>query len=150
MTALTTAPDLIIRHVVHGGHHLRDFLPGNDNRRAVAHSVASKHEWCGGGIWGRVTPDGIGEWSGSAGCLTAKPRAALLFLTWAEVLEVIASGCHDGHREAYEDAFRTWSAQADASGPAGGWSADPTILHQAEKALIRHGAEHAQVQEVLF
>jgi hypothetical protein len=138
--------DLIIRAL--NGQHLNGFLPANDNQGAISHSVASKREWCGGGELGRVSGDGIGVWPSAAGWGTR--RNASLFLTWPEVLEVIAAGCRDGHREAYEAAFRDWSAQVEASGPAGRWFADTTPLHQATEALIRHGAERTQVQEALF
>jgi hypothetical protein len=146
VVGVTPTADLIIRAL--NGQHLHNFLPGNDNQGAISHSVGAKREWCGDGELGRVSSDGIGVWPSAAGWGTR--RTATLFLTWPEVLEIIASGCHDGHRDAYEAAFRDWSAQVEASGPAGCWFADTSALHAAEKALIRHGAEQTQAQEVLF
>ena len=112
---------LIIRGL--SGQHLHDWLPGQDNRAAIAAAVTSRHEWSGSG-YARVTGDGIGEWPTVASSYAARRSDAVLFVTWAEVLEVVERGCADGHRERYEAAAPGSDAMRDA-----------------KAALIRHGCE---------
>lgn len=144
---------LIIRGL--GGQHLWGFLPGRDNKEAVSAAVSSKRGWGVGPIHGQVGRDGIGEWPNSVAWRAAKPGNATLFVTWAELLEVVARGCADSYREQYEAAYAAWCAEigpTDWSVPRCGYpSAEATRrLHEATAALIRHGCQCAVVQEALF
>ena len=147
---------LIIRGL--SGQHLHGFLPGNDNRGAIARAAGGARCWGGPGQgWGGVTRDGIGEWPRSAGLRDRRPSVAVLFVRWAEVLEVIARGCEGGRRRRYETAWNAWNA-----GLARAWkdhkpgvhpspaTPDPSIMRLAEIALIRHGCEQPEVQGALF
>jgi hypothetical protein len=154
MSAGRGLDDLIITAL--GGQHLFGFLPGNGNRRAISGSVRSKHEWGWTGVHGRVSPEGIGEWAGSS----RKPSAASLYATWPEVLTVIELGCTDGHRQAYEAAYRAWFADVHKAWEDfrathkglprvvdGGLT---TVLHETTKALIRHGVSRLAGRETLI
>lgn len=147
---------LIIRGL--SGHHLRDFLPGGDNRGAIARAVSSRHEWTGPGTgWGAVTRDGIGLWPREAGYGNRRPSAAALFVPWARVLELIARGCEDGRRKRYQAAWAAWAAENAAAqedwkpGQSGSvkWASQASI-NQATAALIRHGCREQLVQDALF
>jgi hypothetical protein len=148
---------LIIRGL--SGHHLRGFLPGGDNRAAIARAVSSRHVWTGPGQgWGAVTREGIGLWPEDAGFGNRRPSAAALFVPWAAVLERIARGCADGRRKRYEAAYAAWTAdnaaawkechQPGQSGPVR-WASQAGIS-QAAAALIRHGCREQLVQGELF
>jgi hypothetical protein len=133
------------------GQHLHGFLPGSDNKGAISHAVSSKHGWSGPGSgWGQVGPDGIGVWPCLAGTSTrvGKRRDAALFVTWREVLAVIARGCTDGYRERYEAAYAAWGAAVNEA-----WKdykpgqskpvpwVDQGAINETKAALIRHGCE---------
>jgi hypothetical protein len=153
----TDVGDLVVRGL--SGEHLRDWLPGGDNRAAVARLVSSKHSWSGPGRpWGSVVRDGIGEW---ADCVHGEHRykrsTAIQFITWTEVLAVIELGCANGHREAYEAAYETWSTanrqvwENHRAHPGGLIQfADETGIRKTTMALIRHGAGRRVVQDALF
>jgi hypothetical protein len=139
---------LIIRGL--SGEHLHGFLPGNDNRAAVSHAVASKRGWSGSGSgWGQVGPEGIGEWPHLAGASARmRRRDAAVFVTWQEVLGVIARGCTDGYRQRYEAAYAAWSAAVDEAWKdykPGQWAPVPWVeqggIDETKQALIRHGCE---------
>src|SRR5579859_4179648 len=93
-----------------GARRLRGFLPGQDNRAAVAEAVASCPAWIHGGMRGRVTRNGLGEWAAGARC--GSRGEAVVYVTWREVLEIVARGCRDGLQGAYEAAWRGYEAQA--------------------------------------
>lgn len=155
----TDPGDLIVRAL--SGEHLHWWLPGEDNRAAISHLVSSKHSWNGPGMpWGSVVRDGIGEWA-DIGALHEggghKRSAVIQFINWAEVLTVIELGCADGHRQAYEAAYRAWSKanreawenyrpRDDGLAP---WI-DQTAIQETKQALIRHGARRRVVQDALF
>jgi hypothetical protein len=91
------------------GQHLYGFLPGNDHKAAISHAASGYHGWGGGGQsqWGQVTRKGIGLYDSIEG--TRDERNAVVLITWREVLGVIAKGCTDGRREAYEAAHDAWN-----------------------------------------
>jgi hypothetical protein len=145
----TAAADLIVRGL--NGQHLHGFLPGNDNKAAISRAVASKHGWSGPGSgWSQVGPDGIGEWpylGGTSARVVRRRRDAVLFVTWQEVLDVIARGCSDGYRARYEAAHAAWGAACAAwqdckPGPSAPvpW-VDQGGINETGDALIRHGCE---------
>jgi hypothetical protein len=150
----TSLPDLIIRGL--GGQHLHGFLPGNDNKAAIAAAVASMLGWSSTGVYGNVTRRGIGEWAHYGHHSERKSADAIVFVTWADVLEVVARGCADGHREAYEVARTAWCAQIGGYHPArgqlGGYpgTAATRWLREATAALIRHGCQQTAAQGTLF
>jgi hypothetical protein len=112
--------------------------------------------WSSGGVYGNVTRRGIGEWPYYAHHSGRKPADAIVFVAWAEVLEVVARGCADGHREAYEAAYAAWCAEIvdynPAAGRLGGYpgAAATRRLREATSALIRHGCQQTAVQDTLF
>jgi hypothetical protein len=157
------------------GQHLHGFLPGNDHKAAISEAVSSYHGWGGGGQgWGQVSRKGIGRFRDITD--TRDSSTAFQFVTWAEVLEVVESGCGNGRRENYETAFRNfngWAARqprVDAnrySGDADGHlacsktqaefeaeRAEYASVHDAirstTKAIIGAGCERELAQEALF
>ncbi len=125
---------------------LLEFLPGRRNRNAVTSVAACERTWARQGRWGEVIRQGIGEWAwGTGGPLTRDN--AVLFVTWAEVLAVVARGCADGYRERYEAAYRAWREQVSAGAP---WYVTPEYLAEAQAALIRYGCEQPEAQGALF
>lgn len=137
------------------GQHLSGFLPGSDNKAAISATIASVLGWCGGGVYGNVTRHGIGEWDHFAHHSDRKRRDATRFVSWDEVLQVVARGCADGHLEAYEAAAAAWHAECGPYNPAkgtGGYPSDAATkrLHETTHALIRHGCQQTTVQEALF
>jgi hypothetical protein len=97
--------ELILRGL--SGEHLHGFLPGNDHKPAVSHAASGYHGWGGGGEWGQVTRKGIGLYPDLPSHRDQKN--ARVFITWAEVFEIVAKGCSDGRREAYEAAYVAWN-----------------------------------------
>ena len=149
MVAEPVTPDLaaVIRRGLAG--HLHGFLPGNDNKTAIARAVSSMLAWCSRGEYGDVTRRGIGVWVYYAHKSRREPADAVLFVTWREVLAVIEAGCADGYRERYEQAYAQWVADnraADEEWKAGRpaarrrWVSDAGI-YDATTALIRHGLD---------
>ena len=149
--------ELIIRAL--SGQHLFEFLPGGDRCAAISRLIASKHHWSGPRCWCAVVRDGIGDWHGVEfeTRITERRPDAVLFVTWDEFLTAIERGCGDGHREAYETAYRAWFAALDKSRE--GWSPrlglppatpDEAGLHTTTAALIRHGCREREVQGELF
>jgi hypothetical protein len=148
-----------------GGQHLAGFLPGADNKAAISQAVASQHGWSGSaGTWGQVARKGIGLWREVK---DREPATAVLFVTWAEVLEVVARGCEGGRREAYEAAYRLFGEWARVSAWVPGETeqqraereatVDPTLyarahdgIHEATAEIIVHGAEQAEEQLKMF
>jgi len=149
MVAEPVAPDLaaVIRKGLAG--HLHGFLPGNDNKTAIARAVSSMLAWCSPGEYGDVTRRGIGVWVYYAHKSRREPADAVLFVTWREVLAVIDAGCADGYRERYEQAYAQWAADnraADEEWKAGRPAArrqwvSHSGIEDAAIALIRHGLE---------
>jgi hypothetical protein len=156
--------DLIIRGL--GGQHLHGLLPGNDNQAAISHAWSGHHGWSGPGEpFGEVTADGIGCWKGPGWTYHPRrpPRTAVLFVTWPEILAIIARGCGEGRRAAYEAAYEQWGQRARS------WCADnlersqrpgvygppvpypdQALISETTAALIRHGCERIEVQDALF
>jgi hypothetical protein len=137
----TTMPDLASAAlIIQGlnGEHLRGFLPGNDHKQTIAHTVSAQHAWSGHSIGhGAVTHQGIGLYASCRWQEQTKDRA-LMFVTWREVLEIVERGCADGRREAYEAAFAAFMAWArDAHDYAPG--ATPPPVDHARYALVTDG-----------
>jgi hypothetical protein len=97
---------LILRGL--SGEHLHGFLPGNDHKAAIAHAAPGNHGWGPelGDKWGQVTRKGIGIYPQLADARDEKK--AVMFVPWRVVLEIVAKGCQDGRREAYEAAYAEW------------------------------------------
>jgi len=149
MVAEPVTPDLaaVIRRGLVG--HLHGFLPGNDNKTAIARAVSSMLAWCSRGEYGDVTRRGIGVWVYYAHKSRRVPADAVLFVTWREVLAVIEAGCADGYRERYEQAYAQYVADnraADEEWKAGRPAArrrpvSDAGIYDATTALIRHGLD---------
>lgn len=135
-----------------GGQHLIGFLPGQDNKAAISKAVGGGAGWASRGVLGHVTRRGVGEWPASVARQQGEPGNALAFLTWGEVLDVVARGCAGGHREAYEAAYAAWCEEVKAGGGQYPRAAFCDRLHEAEHALIRNGcrSHQATVQDTLF
>jgi hypothetical protein len=95
------------------GGHLSNWLPGNDHKAAIAHGVGIHHEWMGGDQCGRVTTKGI-EIFPSLDAMFARTPSDVI--RWREVIEIVAVGCGEGRREAYEAAFARWNNWARDEG----------------------------------
>jgi len=138
---------LIVRGL--GGRRLRGFLPGQDNRAAIAEAVASCPAWIHGGTRGHVTRNGLGEWPART---PARTRAeAVVYLTWREVLEIVARGCREGMQAPYLAAWREYEAEARKIGVA---DADLAAVDLAAWELAAAGcvktAAAGAVQRMLF
>jgi hypothetical protein len=145
---------LIIRGL--SGSHLAGFLPGNDNKQAIASAASGQHSWSGPGIdSGAVTRKGIGLYPNATGTRLVAPPP-LVLITWPEVLSIVAAGCGDGRREAYEAAFAEFMSWArdDHDYPLGGTPppADRERyfrvtdgLHVATAAVITTGCQRVAV-----
>jgi hypothetical protein len=139
------------------GEDIAGFLPGADHKQAIHHAVSGQHAWAGEGTWGKVTPKGIGIWSASG---QDRPTDAVLFVSWQDVIEIIAKGCEGGRREAYEAAFGAFMAWARAEHdyPPGG-SPKPTDhvvygkvtdgIRVTTAAIIRNGCVASVTQMAL-
>jgi hypothetical protein len=103
--------ELILRGL--SGQHLHDFLPGNDHKAAISHVASGHGGWGGGGspYWGQVTRKGVGYYPNLTDARNEKN--AVMFVSWREVIEVVAKGCSGGRREAYEAAYDAWNHHHD-------------------------------------
>lgn len=146
MTGGDPRAGLILRGL--GTRRLYGFLPGQDNRAAVAEAVASCPAWIHDGMRGRVTRNGLGEWP--AGARAGTRGDAVVYLPWREVLEIAARGCSDGCGTAYLAAWRSYEAQARKVGAA---DADLSAVTVAAEQLLGRGCVkpvRAQAMQRLF
>lgn len=144
--------------------HLQGWLPGNDHQAAISAVVAGAGGWSEDAGWGQVVPTGVGIWPDHG---THERCDALTFVTWAQVLAVVARGCGDGRREAYEAAYTTfgrwvhrdrWMPGEDHATKAERYAAESgpsyTEAHRGIRAttaaIIEHGCQTEAVQEALF
>ena len=98
---------LILRAL--SGNHLYGFLPGNDHKNAISHAVGTHHEWSGPEECGRVTKRGIETFDSLDVMYGGQLVRSGWLILWSDVLDVVARGCTDGRREAYETAFAAWN-----------------------------------------
>jgi hypothetical protein len=152
---------LILRAL--SGEHLHGFLPGNDQKAAISRAVGTHHEWAGGNTYGRVTRRGI-ETFDSLDAMFGGSHT--LVIPWPEMLDIVARGCGDGRREAYEAAFAKWKEWAADDGykitsakqPSDEelearyerWNAVTEPLHATQAAIISAGCERQTLQPELF
>src|SRR5215218_5599757 len=147
---------LILRAL--SGEHLHGWLPGNDHQGAISHAAGTMHEWVGGGQHGRVTRKGIATYPSLDAMFARTPDH---LLPWREVVDIVAKGCSDGRREAYEAAFAKWNEWARDDGYSikssrttpeerearyQRWSEASDGIHDATRAIITAGCEREQVQ----
>lgn len=131
-----------------GARRLHGFLPGQDNRAAIAEAARTCMPWIHDGLRGHATRNGLGEWP--AGARGRTRGEAAVYLSWREVLDVVGRGCRDGGLEAYEAAWRAFEARARKAGPDG---ADPAALAGSAWQLVRRGCARpvrAQAMQTLF
>lgn len=144
--------------------HLQGWLPGNNHKAAISAVVAGAGGWSEDAGWGQVVPTGVGIWPDYC---THQRRDALTFVTWAQVLEVVARGCGEGRREAYEAAYATFGrwvhrdgwvpgedhaakAERNAAEPGPSYTEAHRGIHATTSAIIEHGCRPEAVQGSLF
>jgi hypothetical protein len=72
-----------------------------------------------------------------------------VFLTWPQILKIIADGCAGGRREAYETALRA-DRDAFKAKDWDAWRAACDAMRAAEETLIAHGCQAEPAQVTLF
>jgi hypothetical protein len=155
--------DLILHAL--SGEHLHGFLPGNDHKAAISQAASGYHGWGGSGEWGQVTRKGIGLYPDLPSHRDQKN--ARVFITWAEVFEIVAKGCSDGRRESYEAAYAAWGEHNERF-PA--WDPErrtrrtheeiiesqadyhrvTTALHETTRSIVEAGCSREPIQATLW
>ncbi len=129
------------------GQPLSRFMPGADNHAAIRAVVATWKSWTSDLGYAEVRPKGAGLWPEILGDHT--PGNAAVFLTWSQILEIIARGCTDDRCKAYEaarQAFRDTHDRKDWDA----WRAACDAMAAAEQELISYGLQAEPVQDALF
>jgi hypothetical protein len=152
---------LILRAL--SGEHLHGWLPNEDHKAAISRAVGTHHEWTAPKYCGRVTTKGIETYPSLDAMFVHNPSEVI---PWREVIEIVAEGCGDGRRVAYETAFASWNQWAredgytiktakrpsdeEIDGSYQRWSAVSDGIHATTAAIINAGCARQTLQPELF
>lgn len=107
------------------GQPLSRFMPGTESKSAIHAVVATWKTWVSDIGYAEVRAGGVGLWPAIRG--DHEPGDATVFLTWPQILEIIARGCAGaGGRRTRPPGRRTTTRTTPRTGMRGGQPTTPS------------------------